>query len=171
MDLAPNVYNGVKRMGFRAPTPIQRKAIPPLLEGSDVVAMARTGSGKTAAFTIPLLHRLATNKLSHLQTKGVRAVVLSPTRELAQQTFDVIRTMSRDLKYRLVMLIGGQAMNAQFELLSNSPDIIVATPGRLVHHLIEVQFSLQQVEFCVFDEADRLFEMASPSNYMKFCAV
>jgi superfamily II DNA/RNA helicase len=162
MDLAPEVFEGVKAMGFNIPTPIQRQAIPILLEGADVVAMARTGSGKTAAFTIPLLHRLATNKpinMGHGSSRGVRAVVLSPTRELAQQTHHVIQKIGKALNYRIIMLIGGQSLSQQFELISNSPDIIVATPGRLVHHLIEVQFSLQSVEFVCFDEADRLFEM------------
>jgi len=169
MDLHPEVFKGVMKMGFKVPTPIQRKSIPPLLEGNDVVAMARTGSGKTAAFAIPLLHRLATSDGPrgsmdvgapvHAMSRNVRAVVLSPTRELAQQTFKVISQLGRFLGLRIVMLVGGQSLSQQFELLSQHPDVLVATPGRLVHHLVEVQFSLQDVQFCCFDEADRLFEM------------
>lgn len=159
MGLAPEVLHGIKRVGFNAPTPIQRQAIPVMLEGHDVVAMARTGSGKTAAFVIPLLNKLLSAGKPQGQAQGVRAIVLSPTRELAQQTYKVVQQLGKHCNLKSIMLIGGQALSTQFELLANIPDIIVATPGRLVHHLIEVQFSLQYVEFCCFDEADRLFEM------------
>jgi len=153
--LIPPVFKGVMKMGFKVPTPIQRQAIPALLSGADVVAMARTGSGKTAAFLIPML-----DKLNSRDAKiGVRGLVLSPTRELAMQTAHVSNQLGKFTGLRSCLLVGGSSMSSQFESLEENPDIIIATPGRLMHHLIEVKFSLKQVQFCVFDEADRLFEM------------
>jgi ATP-dependent RNA helicase DDX54/DBP10 len=137
------------------PTPIQRKAIPHILAGKDVIAMARTGSGKTAAFIVPLVEKLQ----EHSTTAGIRAVVLSPTRELATQTFKVAQRLASFTDIRFSLLVGGSSMDAQFESLSNQPDTLIATPGRLMHHLIEVKFSLKTVSYVVFDEADRLFEM------------
>lgn len=150
-NLSPAVYKGVMKMGYKVPTPIQRKSIPALLVGRDVVAMARTGSGKTAAFLLPLLEKLKERNAS----AGVRAIVLSPTRELAIQTDQVFRQMGRPTGLHSCVLVGGASMNQQFEALSADPDIIIATPGRLMHHLIEVKFSLKAVQYVVFDEADR----------------
>ena len=118
--------------------------------------MARTGSGKTAAFVIPMLQRLA----AHSPRAGARALALAPTRELALQTHKVVRELSRGSDLRTAALVGGDAMEAQFAELAANPDVIVATPGRLLHHLEEVEgMSLSSVEYVVFDEADRLFEM------------
>ncbi|CEM11820.1 unnamed protein product [Vitrella brassicaformis CCMP3155] len=155
MDLSAGVLKGVLRMGYKVPTPIQRKCIPPILEGVDVVAMARTGSGKTAAYLIPILQKLQ----AHSVVVGVRCVILSPTRELAIQTSKFAKQLGRFTDLRLCMLIGGGSMERQFERLSNNPDIIVATPGRLMHHLVETDLRLTRVQVLVFDEADRLFEL------------
>jgi ATP-dependent RNA helicase DDX54/DBP10 len=126
------------------------------LPGNDVVAMARTGSGKTAAFLLPLLHRLR----CHSPVSGARGLVLSPTRELALQTMRFGRDMAHFTDLRMCCLVGGDALDAQFEALAASPDLLVATPGRLLHHLSEVDgMSLRTVEVAVLDEADRLFEM------------
>lgn len=149
--LIPQVFKGIMKMGFKVPTPVQRKAIPALLSGVDVVAMARTGSGKTAAFLVPMLDKLNTRD----PKGGVRALVLSPTRELAMQTSLVSSQLGKFTGLRSCLLVGGTSMSAQFAALDEQPDIIIATPGRLMHHLIEVKFSLKQVQYCVFDEADR----------------
>lgn len=118
--------------------------------------MARTGSGKTAAFLIPILEKLG----EHSSISGARAVILSPTRELAYQTYKFTQSLSRFTNIRIAVIIGGDNMEQQFEELSQNPDIIIATPGRLVHHLLEIpDFSLKTVKYLVFDEADRLFEM------------
>ena len=118
--------------------------------------MARTGSGKTAAFLLPLLHRLR----SHSPVSGARGLVLSPTRELALQTMRFARDLAHFTDLRLCCLVGGDALDAQFEALAAAPDVLVATPGRLLHHLAEVEgMSLRMVEVAVLDEADRLFEM------------
>jgi len=155
LGLSPATYKAIVKLGYKVPTPIQRKSIPTIMEGQDVVAMARTGSGKTAAFLIPIIERLA----SHSVAVGVRAVVLSPTRELAMQTAKFFRQLSRFGEFRCCLLVGGQAMEAQFEHLANNPDIIIATPGRLMHHVTEAELSLSRVQILVLDEADRLFEL------------
>eukprot|EP00746_Dinoflagellata_sp_MGD_P167272 gnl/MRDRNA2_/MRDRNA2_97765_c0_seq1.p1 gnl/MRDRNA2_/MRDRNA2_97765_c0~~gnl/MRDRNA2_/MRDRNA2_97765_c0_seq1.p1 ORF type:complete len:897 (-),score=223.15 gnl/MRDRNA2_/MRDRNA2_97765_c0_seq1:46-2568(-) len=117
--------------------------------------MARTGSGKTAAFLVPICEKLK----SHSQTVGIRAIVLSPTRELAMQTAKFCRQINRFNDIRLCLLVGGQAMEAQFDHLAMNPDIVIATPGRLMHHMLEAELKLSKVEMLVFDEADRLFEL------------
>ena len=156
MDLPPDIFRAIKRKGYRLPTPIQRKAIPVISTGVDVVAMARTGSGKTAAFVVPVLAALQKHSLRN----GARALILAPTRELALQTFAVTRDMAKFTDLRLCALVGGDSMEMQFEDLANNPDVIVATPGRVLHHTNEIEsFSLRLVEKVVLDEADRLLEM------------
>ncbi|XP_077249788.1 putative DEAD-box ATP-dependent RNA helicase 29 [Tasmannia lanceolata] len=156
LNLSPNVFRGIKRKGYQVPTPIQRKTMPLILSGGDVVAMARTGSGKTAAFLIPMLERLK----QHLPQSGVRALILSPTRELAMQTLKFSKELGRFMDLRTSLLVGGDSMESQFEELSQNPDVIIATPGRLMHHLAEIEgMSLRTVEYVVFDEADSLFGM------------
>eukprot|EP00252_Welwitschia_mirabilis_P002497 TRINITY_DN1244_c0_g2_i1.p1 TRINITY_DN1244_c0_g2~~TRINITY_DN1244_c0_g2_i1.p1 ORF type:complete len:801 (+),score=142.34 TRINITY_DN1244_c0_g2_i1:159-2561(+) len=156
MGLSLPVYKGIKFKGYKVPTPIQRKTMPLILSGLDVVAMARTGSGKTAAFLIPMLEKLK----QHIPSAGVRGLILSPTRELAIQTFKFFKELGRFTGLKATVLVGGDSMETQFEELAKNPDLIIATPGRLMHHLAEVEgMSLRSVEYVVFDEADRLFEM------------
>ncbi|KAL4439981.1 hypothetical protein ABPG75_002982 [Micractinium tetrahymenae] len=156
LGLSEPVLKAIRRKGYRLPTPIQRKTLPLIMQGLDVVGMARTGSGKTAAFVIPLVERLK----AHSSKAGARAVILSPTRELALQTHKVVKELGRHTDLRTAVLVGGDSMEAQFAELAAFPDIIVATPGRLMHHLQEVEgMSLRGCEYLVFDEADRLFEM------------
>lgn len=156
LGLSLPVFRAVKRKGYRIPTPIQRKTLPLILAGYDVVAMARTGSGKTAAFLIPMIEKL----VEHSNNAGARAVILSPSRELALQTFKFCKELSKYTDLKIAILVGGDSMEAQFEQLAGNPDVIIATPGRLMHHLSEVEgMSLRTVEYIVFDEADRLFEM------------
>ncbi|CAD5218391.1 unnamed protein product [Bursaphelenchus okinawaensis] len=148
------IYKAIQKQGYNQPTPIQRKAIPPILDGKDTVAMSRTGSGKTAAFVIPMLQ-----KLKQRDMKGARGLLLSPTRELAMQTFKVVKELGRFTGLRCACLVGGDNMEDQFESLHQNPDIILATPGRLLHIAVEMNLKLNCVEYVVFDEADRLFEM------------
>ncbi|RZC57901.1 hypothetical protein C5167_005188 [Papaver somniferum] len=156
MGLSSDVYRGVKRKGYTVPTPIQRKTMPLILSGADVVAMARTGSGKTAAFLVPMLERLK----KHVPQGGVRALILSPTRDLSLQTLKFAQDLGRFTDLRISLLVGGDSMETQFEELAQNPDIIIATPGRLLHHLAEIDdMSLRTVEYMVFDEADSLFGM------------
>ncbi|KAI6221521.1 ATP-dependent RNA helicase [Aphelenchoides besseyi] len=154
LGLDYNVFKGISKQGYQQPTPIQRKAIPPVLDGKDVVAMSRTGSGKTAAFVIPMLQKLKQRDL-----KGVRALLLSPTRELALQTFKFVKELGRFTGLRCACLVGGDSMDDQFDAIHQNPDIILATPGRLLHIAVEMNLKLNNVQYVVFDEADRLFEM------------
>jgi ATP-dependent RNA helicase DDX54/DBP10 len=144
------------RCGYSKPTPIQRRVIPLVLAGRDVVAMARTGSGKTAAFLAPLIQRLA---LRPTERVGVRGLVLTPTRELALQTFRFLTEYAKYMRIRAALLIGGESLEAQFAALAQDPEIVIATPGRLLQIMEQVpSFSLRAVEIVVLDEADRLWE-------------
>ncbi|XP_076162374.1 ATP-dependent RNA helicase DDX54 [Ptiloglossa arizonensis] len=155
MALSFPVLKGILKRGYKLPTPIQRKTIPLALEGRDVVAMARTGSGKTACFLIPLFE-----KLKARQAKvGARALILSPTRELALQTLKFIKELGRFTGLKASVILGGDSMENQFSVIHGSPDILVATPGRFLHICIEMDLQLNSLEYVVFDEADRLFEM------------
>jgi ATP-dependent RNA helicase DDX54/DBP10 len=149
------LLDAVLKQGFTVPTPIQRKAIPPMLQGNDVVAMARTGSGKTAAFLIPMLHLLK----SHSKMVGIRGLVLSPTRELSLQILHNGFALNRFMDLRFAALVGGDSLDQQFELLASNPDLVVATPGRLLHIMEEATLHLTAVRCIVLDEADRLFEL------------
>lgn len=153
--LSKFILGNISKKGFRQPTPIQRKTIPLIMENRDVVGMARTGSGKTAAFTLPVIEKLK----SHSAKVGARAVILSPSRELALQTFKQVKEFSRGTDLRSIVLIGGDSLEEQFSSMMSNPDIIVATPGRFLHLKVEMQLDLSTVEYIVFDEADRLFEM------------
>lgn len=153
--LSKFILNNISRKGYKQPTPIQRKTIPLIMENRDVVGMARTGSGKTAAFTLPVIEKLK----AHSAKVGARAVILSPSRELALQTFKQVKEFARGTDLRAVVLIGGDSLEEQFASMMTNPDIIVATPGRFLHLKVEMQLELRTVEYIVFDEADRLFEM------------
>lgn len=176
MGLSFEVVKGITKRGYRVPTPIQRKTIPLILEGRDVVAMAKTGSGKTACFLIPLFERLKRRD----PTKGARALILSPTRELAVQTYKFIKELGKFLDLKTILVLGGDSMDSQFSAIHTCPDVIVATPGRFLHLCVEMDLKLNSIgkeflqktqikpffymviyllEYVVFDEADRLFEM------------
>ncbi|KAK0715716.1 P-loop containing nucleoside triphosphate hydrolase protein [Lasiosphaeris hirsuta] len=155
MGLSANVMRAITKKGFSIPTPIQRKTIPLILERRDVVGMARTGSGKTAAFVIPMIERLK----GHSPRVGARAIVLSPSRELALQTLKVVKEFGRGTDLKTILLVGGDSLEEQFSLMASNPDIIIATPGRFLHLKVEMSLDLSSVKYAVFDEADRLFEM------------
>ncbi|MED6292521.1 ATP-dependent RNA helicase ddx54 [Characodon lateralis] len=155
MGLSFLVYKGVMKKGYKVPTPIQRKTIPVILDGKDVVAMARTGSGKTAAFLVPMFEKL---KAPQAQT-GARALILTPTRELALQTIKFTKELGKFTRLKTALILGGDSMEDQFAALHENPDIIIGTPGRLMHVITDMNLKLHSVEYVVFDEADRLFEM------------
>lgn len=155
MGLNANLLKAITRKGFSVPTPIQRKTIPLLLSEKDVVGMARTGSGKTAAFVIPMIEKLKV----HSTKVGARALILSPSRELALQTLQVVKELGRGTDLRSILLVGGDSLEEQFSAMSNNPDIVIATPGRFLHLKVEMNLDLSSIRYVVFDEADRLFEM------------
>ncbi|MFP5349390.1 MAG: DEAD/DEAH box helicase [Gammaproteobacteria bacterium] len=156
LGLSAELLRAVTDQGYTAPTPIQAQAIPTILESRDLMATAQTGTGKTAAFTLPLLQRLSTSG----SAKGrVRALVLVPTRELAAQVADAVRTYGRHLQLRCVQVYGGVNINPQFRELRGPVDILVATPGRLMDHMQRGSVNLSGVETLILDEADRMLDM------------
>ncbi|XP_054268616.1 ATP-dependent RNA helicase DDX54 [Macrosteles quadrilineatus] len=155
LNLHPSVLKGVLKRGYKTPTPIQRKTIPLIMEGRDVVAMARTGSGKTASFLIPLFERILAKPSKH----SIKALILSPTRELALQTMKFVKDLGRFCGVKAAAVLGGDSMDCQFSVVHSKPDVVVATPGRFLHLCVEMDLKLTEVEYVVFDEADRLFEM------------
>ncbi|KAJ5159448.1 ATP-dependent RNA helicase dbp10 [Penicillium canariense] len=155
MGLNGGLLKAIARKGFSVPTPIQRKTIPVIMDDKDVVGMARTGSGKTAAFVIPMIEKLK----SHSSMFGARALIMSPSRELALQTMKVVKEMGRGTDLRSVLLVGGDSLEDQFGMMAGNPDIVIATPGRFLHLKVEMDLDLSSIRYVVFDEADRLFEM------------
>lgn len=151
LGIAPALLEILQRLHFAAPTPIQAQAIPVATAGKDLVGIAQTGTGKTLAFGIPMIQRLA-------QIKGQGLVIL-PTRELALQVEEVLRKVGHSISLRTAVLIGGAAMGPQLQALSRGPHIIVATPGRLLDHLNQNNLRLDRVLIVVFDEADRMLDM------------
>ena len=155
LSLHPTLLRGVADLGFEAPTPIQRAAIPPALEGRDVLACAMTGSGKTAAFVLPILQRLGAQRGGN----KTRALVLTPTRELAAQIEEHARTLGRHAGIRMAVVIGGVNPVPQEQALRRGVDIVVATPGRLLDHLQSGVARFDGLEVLVLDEADRMLDM------------
>jgi len=150
----PSVMAGVRALGYSVPTPIQLQAIPPIMEGRDVIGLAQTGTGKTAAFVLPILQRLRKSPQS-----GVRALIISPTRELAEQTCEVISKLGNKTGLQNVTIYGGVSMERQTRELRRGAEIVVACPGRLLDHLWKGTISLSDLEILVIDEADRMFDM------------
>jgi ATP-dependent RNA helicase RhlE len=150
----PQVAAGITAAGYVSPTPIQVQAIPPVMEGRDVVGLAQTGTGKTAAFVLPILHRLMQGGRRH-----IRALVIAPTRELAEQIHEAINTMGRQTRLRSVSIYGGVSMNPQIQKLRSGAEIVVACPGRLLDHMNHGMINLSHLEVLVLDEADRMFDM------------
>jgi ATP-dependent RNA helicase RhlE len=153
-NLHPQIAAGVKALGYDTPTPIQRQAIPPVLHGHDVMGLAQTGTGKTAAFVLPILERLIKGPRGH-----IRALVIAPTRELAEQINTAVADMGRQTHLRSMTIYGGVAMNPQIQKLRAGVEIVVACPGRLLDHIQQKTIRLSNLEVLVLDEADRMFDM------------
>lgn len=152
LGLSPEILVTVRQIGFEHPTPIQEQVIPPALEGRDLIALAMTGSGKTAAFVLPLAERL-------VHGKGLRAIILSPTREIALQTQAFLELFGKNHHLVAACLIGGVRMNPQLEALKRGPDVIVATPGRLLDHIQRKTVDPKNVDELVLDEADHMLDL------------
>jgi ATP-dependent RNA helicase RhlE len=168
LGLAPELLRALAEEGYTEPTPIQKQAIPMVSSGRDLLAAAQTGTGKTAAFTLPILHRLAADA----GTRGpARVLVLVPTRELAAQVAESVRTYGRHLKLRTAIIFGGVGINPQIDLLRRGVDIIVATPGRLLDHLSQRTVNLSGIQTLVLDEADRMLDMGFIRDIRKVLAV
>jgi len=157
LGLCDPLVQGILATGYTAPTEIQSEAIPAVLAGRDLIGCAQTGTGKTAAFVLPILHRLCHEQKA--PKKGVRALILTPTRELAVQIEECIADYGRFMKLRALAVYGGVSMENQIRTLRRGVDIVVATPGRLMDHLQRQTIDLQAVETLVLDEADRMLDM------------
>jgi len=156
LGLKAELLRAVSEQGYTQPTPIQQKAIPVILAGRDIMASAQTGTGKTAAFTLPLLHKLSDQSG---QQRQPRALILAPTRELAAQVNENLRAYGRHVRLRSLEIFGGVNINPQITRLQRGIDVLVATPGRLIDHMERGTVDLSKIGFLVLDEADRMLDM------------
>jgi len=159
LGLSAELLRAVAEQGYSEPTPVQRQAIPVILEGRDILAGAQTGTGKTAGFTLPLLQLLKLRPQHHPGPRPVRALILTPTRELAAQVAESVHTYGKYLPLTSAVIFGGVNINPQIERLRRGVDILVATPGRLLDHVSQKTLDLATVEILVLDEADRMLDM------------
>ena len=173
LNLAPAIQKAVAEQGYETPTPIQAQAIPAVLAGHDLLAGAQTGTGKTAAFTLPLLHKLtmSRSKENKFGVYGVRALVLTPTRELAAQVEESVRNYGKYLQLTSTVIFGGVGMNPQVARIKKGVDILVATPGRLLDLQQQGLLDLSTVEILVLDEADRMLDMGFIHDVKKILAL
>ncbi|AOM83122.1 DEAD/DEAH box helicase [Salisediminibacterium beveridgei] len=163
-NISKNVLRAIKEMGFEAPSPIQEKVIPTLLEGKDLVGQAQTGTGKTAAFGIPILEKLT-------RTKNVQAIILTPTRELAIQVAGELQKLSRFQKVQTLPVYGGQSIGQQIKQLKRGVDIVVGTPGRVLDHINRKTLDLSKIHTFVLDEADEMLDMGFIEDIEKIIQV
>jgi superfamily II DNA/RNA helicase len=157
LNLHPSILKAIAETGYTEPTAIQAQAIPEIIAGHDLMASSQTGSGKTAAFILPALNRLATP--SAVGGKGPRVLVLTPTRELAQQVCDAATKYGKNMRFKIISILGGMPYPVQNRLLSSHVDILVATPGRLIDHLERGRIDFSRLEVLILDEADRMLDM------------
>ncbi|MBI3332965.1 MAG: DEAD/DEAH box helicase [Candidatus Omnitrophica bacterium] len=155
LGLHPNLLKGIRDLGFLHPTPIQAQAIPLILNRRDLIGCAQTGTGKTAAFVLPILHHLLEGK----GTKNVRALIIAPTRELALQSMDHLKALSRYVHLKGAPIFGGVPMQPQITALEHGVDILSATPGRLLDHIYSGRIDFVDLQVLVLDEADRMLDM------------
>lgn len=156
LGLSPELKKAIERKGYTNPSDIQLQAIPSIIEGNDIMAGAQTGTGKTAAFALPILQKLQNDESKR---RRVRALILVPTRELASQVGDSFRSYGNNLRFRTSTLYGGVSIRTQIDKLKKGVDIVVATPGRLLDHLDKKTLNLSELEVFVLDEADRMLDM------------
>ncbi len=171
LGLTENLLRAVREQGYETPTPIQRQAIPMVLSGGDLLAGAQTGTGKTAGFTLPMLQRLMAKPPVQGQRRAVRALVLTPTRELAAQVEENVRAYGKYLPLQSMVIFGGVGINPQISGLRRGVDILVATPGRLLDIAQQGHLDLSKVEILVLDEADRMLDMGFIHDIKKVLAL
>ncbi|WP_126877605.1 DEAD/DEAH box helicase [Paraburkholderia kururiensis] len=159
LGLSEPLVRAVHELGYTSPTPIQTQAIPAVLGGGDLLAGAQTGTGKTAGFTLPILQRLSTMPPAPGGKRVVRALILTPTRELAAQVEESVRAYGKYLKLKSTVMFGGVGINPQIDALRRGVDIVVATPGRLLDHMQQKTIDVSHLEILVLDEADRMLDM------------
>ncbi len=171
LGLLAELHRAVSEKGYNSPTPIQKQAIPVILEGRDLMGGAQTGTGKTAGFTLPLLQRLIETGKPHSGRRPLRALVLTPTRELAAQVAESVRDYGRYLPLRSTVVFGGVSINPQKMKLIKGVDVLVATPGRLLDHVNQRSVDLSHIDILVLDEADRMLDMGFIHDIKKVLAL
>ena len=171
LNLIPDLLSAVRDMGYDEPTPIQRETIPAVLSGRDVLGCAQTGTGKTAAFALPILQRLHLERKQHAGRRTIRALILTPTRELALQIFENFESYGKNLPLRSCVIFGGMGQQPQVEALARGVDILVATPGRLNDLIGQGHITLDHIEIFVLDEADRMLDMGFIHDVRKVIAL
>jgi ATP-dependent RNA helicase RhlE len=171
LGLAESLLRAIADAGYTTPTPIQAQAIPQVLAGGDLLAAAQTGTGKTAGFTLPILHHLSTREAPSPKPGRPRCLILVPTRELAAQVEESVKTYGKYLALKSMVMFGGVNINPQLKMLRSRVDILVATPGRLLDHLGQKTVDLSGVEILVLDEADRMLDMGFIRDIKKVLAV
>ena len=169
LGLITELLRAIEEEGYTEPTPVQRQAIPIILEGADLLAGSQTGTGKTAGFTLPLLQRLFIK--SKERSRAVRALILTPTRELASQIRESVSTYGKHLPFRSSVVFGGVNINTQIKELRNGIDVLIATPGRLLDHISQKTVDLSKIEILVLDEADRMLDMGFINDIRKILAL
>jgi ATP-dependent RNA helicase RhlE len=170
LNIIPDILKALEREKYEVPTPIQEEAIPIILSGRDVLGCAQTGTGKTAAFAIPTLQLLSKKEVSHAQEQKIRALIITPTRELAMQIYESFRIYGRYTKLTSTVIFGGVSQKPQEEKLKQGVDILVATPGRLIDLMNQRQLDLQHIEMFILDEADRMLDMGFINDVKKIIA-
>jgi len=178
LGLSEPILKAVKEQGYDTPTPIQKQAIPVVLERKDILAGAQTGTGKTAGFTLPLLELLQrsknhakTHEKHHNKKRQIKALILTPTRELASQVEESVKLYGKYLSFKSAVIFGGVKINPQISKLGAGVDIVVATPGRLIDHISQKTIDLSKVDFLILDEADRMLDMGFINDIKKVLAV
>jgi ATP-dependent RNA helicase RhlE len=172
LGLSPELVRVVTEKGYTISTPVQRQAIPPILAGRDVLAGAQTGTGKTAAFALPILQRLSENlEVAQSKVRRIRALILAPTRELAAQIDQSFKDYGVGLPFRSLVIFGGVSINVQIDKLNRGADIVIATPGRLLDHVQRRTIDLSRVEILVLDEADRMLDMGFIRDIRKIIGI
>ncbi len=170
LGLSKALLKAIKEQGYETPTPIQEKAIPVILEKKDILAGAQTGTGKTAGFTLPLLELLSRAKPTKAKHK-IKALILTPTRELASQVHESVELYGKHLPFKSTVIFGGVKINPQIVALRKGMDIVVATPGRLLDHISQKTIDLSGIEFLILDEADRMLDMGFINDIKKVLAI
>ena len=173
LNLSPEILRAIADQGYTEPTPIQAQAIPPILEGKDIMGGAQTGTGKTAGFTLPMLHRLQAHANTSVSPARhpIRALILVPTRELAAQVYESVKTYGKYLPLKCAVVYGGVNIDPQIKDLRAGVEIVVATPGRLLDHIEQKTMNLSKVEILILDEADRMLDMGFMPDIKRILAL
>lgn len=173
LGLSDPLLKAIKEQGYSEPTPIQKQAIPVILDRKDILAGAQTGTGKTAGFTLPILELLHRSKEKHAKNKAhhVKVLILTPTRELAAQVGESVALYGKYLPFKSTIIFGGVKINPQISQLRKGMDIVIATPGRLLDHLSQKTINLTKVDFLILDEADRMLDMGFINDIRKILEI